>query len=61
MHRRNNVKLTKIVLTISFIILFGRFIYATIGSYSQHKSLQQAETEQGIAPVDQENQTDNTQ
>ncbi|MDR3430570.1 MAG: YfgG family protein [Rouxiella aceris] len=55
--------MAKIVLTISFIILPGRFIYATIGSYSRQKSQKQVKTEQSIAPINQENhqknQTDN--
>lgn len=60
MRNKNNVKMTKIVLTISFIILFGRLIYAAVGSYSHHKSQKQAQVEQSVVPATQESSSDKT-
>jgi len=60
MRNKNNMKMTKIVLAISFIILIGRIIYAGIGSYSHHQSQKQAQHEQVTAPVSQQNQPDKT-
>ncbi|KAB7895743.1 DUF2633 family protein [Rouxiella sp. S1S-2] len=60
MRKKNNIKMTKIVLTISFIILFGRLIYAAIGSYSHHKSQKQAQIEQSMSSATQENPSDKT-
>ncbi|MCC3705329.1 YfgG family protein [Rouxiella badensis] len=51
MRKKYNIKMTRIILTISFIILFGRLIYAAIGSYSHHKNQQQAQIEQPVTPV----------
>lgn len=42
MRRRTNVRMTRIVLAISFIILFGRMIYAGIGAISHHQDKQQS-------------------
>ncbi|WAT01402.1 YfgG family protein [Rouxiella chamberiensis] len=60
MRNKNNMKMTKIVLAISFIILIGRLIYAGIGSYSHHQNQKQVQTEQRIAPVSHKNQPDKT-
>ncbi|TKI06680.1 YfgG family protein [Martelella alba] len=42
--RRTSFRITRWILFISFIILFGRFIYATIGAWQhqQHKSAEPA-------------------
>ncbi|EFE23904.1 hypothetical protein EDWATA_01059 [Edwardsiella tarda ATCC 23685] len=37
MKRRTNGHMTRIVLLISFIILFGRLLYASIGAISHHQ------------------------
>ncbi|MBS0970565.1 DUF2633 domain-containing protein [Chimaeribacter arupi] len=37
MRRRTNVRMTKIVLAISFIFLLGRMIYAGIGAVTHHQ------------------------
>lgn len=40
MKRRTNIRMTRIVLLISFIILFGRLLYASIGALNHHRSQQ---------------------
>ncbi|KAB8305728.1 MULTISPECIES: YfgG family protein [Rahnella] len=44
MSRKSNIKMTKIVLSISFIILFGRLVYSAIGAYTHHQNQKQSET-----------------
>ncbi len=43
--RRTSIRMTRWVLLISFIILFGRFIYAAVGAwqYQQGKTAEPAE------------------
>ena len=36
--RRTSVRMTRWILLISFIILFGRFIYASIGAWQHHQN-----------------------
>jgi len=45
MSRKINIKMTKIVLAISFIILFGRLVYSAIGAYSHHQNQKQSQTD----------------
>jgi len=45
MSRKSNIKMTKIVLSISFIILFGRLLYSAIGAYSHHQNQKQTQIE----------------
>ncbi|MEE8727637.1 MAG: YfgG family protein [Rahnella inusitata] len=46
MSRKSNIKLmTKIVLSISFIILFGRLVYSAVGAYSHHQNQKQTQRE----------------
>ncbi|WP_213989918.1 YfgG family protein [Sodalis sp. dw_96] len=40
--RRTSVRMTRWILLISFIILFGRFIFAAIGAW-QHQQVKPAE------------------
>ncbi|STC90335.1 Protein of uncharacterised function (DUF2633) [Edwardsiella hoshinae] len=40
MKRRTNIHMTRIVLLISFIILFGRLLYASIGAINHHQDQQ---------------------
>lgn len=48
MRKKNNIRMTKIVLAISFIILFGRLIYTAIGAYSHHQDQKNPQVEQSI-------------
>ncbi|UJD90477.1 DUF2633 family protein [Rahnella aquatilis] len=51
MSRKTNIRITKIVLAISFIILFGRLVYSAIGAYSHHQDQKQALTDtQTVGP-----------
>ncbi len=46
MRRRPSTQLTKIILLVSFLILFGRLLYAAVASLSHHqerRQLQQVE------------------
>ncbi|ADW74875.1 MULTISPECIES: YfgG family protein [Rahnella] len=45
MSRKTNIRMTKIVLAISFIILFGRLVYSAIGAYSHHQNQKQTRTD----------------
>jgi len=45
MSRKTNIRMTKIVLSISFIILFGRLIYSAIGAYSHHQNQKQPQAQ----------------
>ncbi|WP_431306752.1 YfgG family protein [Ewingella americana] len=40
-----------IVLTISFIILFGRLVYSALGAWSHHQNQKQTQVEQPIKPA----------
>jgi len=50
MRKKNNIRMTKIVLAISFIILFGRLIYTAIGAYSHQQDKKSPQVEQSITP-----------
>jgi len=50
MRKKNNIRMTKIVLAISFIILFGRLVYTAIGAYSHHQDKKNPQVEQSITP-----------
>ncbi|MFU2318560.1 YfgG family protein [Rahnella sp. PCH160] len=50
MSRKSNIKMTKIVLSISFIILLGRLVYSAIGAYSHHQTQKQTETPAEVRP-----------
>ncbi|MBU9812999.1 DUF2633 family protein [Rahnella sp. C60] len=51
MSRKTNIRITKIVLAISFIILFGRLVYSAIGAYSHHQDQKQTLTDtQTVGP-----------
>ncbi|ACY83793.1 DUF2633 family protein [Edwardsiella piscicida] len=54
MKRRTNIRMTRIVLLISFIILFGRLLYASIGALNHHRSQQNTSVEQSqpLTPSD---------
>ncbi len=41
MRRRPSTQLTKIILLVSFLILFGRLLYAAVASISHHQERQQ--------------------
>jgi len=51
MSRKTKIKMTKIVLTISFIILFGRLIYSAIGAWSHHQNQKQTQVEHSEKPA----------
>ncbi|VEB95879.1 Protein of uncharacterised function (DUF2633) [Cedecea lapagei] len=53
MQRRNrfNNRMTRIILLISFLFFFGRFIYSSIGAWYHHKD-KKAETQQSSQQVD---------
>ncbi|WP_114193269.1 YfgG family protein [Edaphovirga cremea] len=51
MRRKTNIQMTKIVLVISFIILFGRMIYAGVGAIFHHQDKQKNQIEQPVAPA----------
>lgn len=40
---RFNSRMTRIVLLISFIFFFGRFIYSSVGAWQHHKSKKEAQ------------------
>ncbi|EHX2843497.1 YfgG family protein [Escherichia coli] len=40
---RFNSRMTRIVLLISFIFFFGRFIYSSVGAWQQHQSKKEAQ------------------
>ncbi|CNK24155.1 Protein of uncharacterised function (DUF2633) [Yersinia enterocolitica] len=49
MKRRPSTQLTKIILLVSFLILFGRLLYAAIASVSHHQERREAQrVEQSI-------------
>lgn len=39
---RFNSRMTRIVLLISFIFFFGRFIYSSVGAWQHHQSKKEA-------------------
>ncbi|ATM94906.1 Protein of uncharacterised function (DUF2633) [Yersinia frederiksenii] len=43
MKRRPSTQLTKIILLVSFLILFGRLLYAGIASMSHHQERRQSQ------------------
>ncbi|KQN68659.1 MULTISPECIES: YfgG family protein [Rahnella] len=54
MSRKSNIKMTKIVLSVSFIILFGRLVYSAFGAYSHHQNQKQTQTDtQTVGPQQQ--------
>ncbi|HAG8895394.1 TPA: DUF2633 domain-containing protein [Escherichia coli] len=40
---RFNSRMTRIVLLISFIFFFGRFIYSSVGAWQRHQSKKEAQ------------------
>ncbi len=40
---RFNSRMTRIVLLISFIFFFGRFIYSSVGAWQHHQSNKEAQ------------------
>ena len=40
---RFNSRMTRIVLLISFIFFFGRFIYSSVGAWEHHQSKKEAQ------------------
>ena len=46
---RFNRRMTRIVLLISFIFFFGRFVYSSIGAWYYHQD--KKESQQSTAPV----------
>lgn len=52
MRRKNkfNHHMTRIILLISFIFLFGRFVYSAIGAWYHHQ--EKVEAQQSCQPVD---------
>ncbi|CNE05859.1 Protein of uncharacterised function (DUF2633) [Yersinia nurmii] len=52
MRNKKSTQLTKIILLVSFIILFGRLLYAAIAAIPHHQERNQSE--QIEQPVDQE-------
>jgi len=49
MLRKNKIKMTKIVLAISFLILFGRLVYSGLSAWSHHQ--EQTQVEQSVKPA----------
>ncbi|ALQ45478.1 putative inner membrane protein [Raoultella ornithinolytica] len=47
---RFNRRMTRIVLLISFIFFFGRFVYSSIGAWYHHQD--KIESQQSTIPVD---------
>ncbi|VFS78581.1 Protein of uncharacterised function (DUF2633) [Raoultella planticola] len=47
---RFNRRMTRIVLLISFIFFFGRFVYSSIGAWYHHQD--KIESQQSTLPVD---------
>ncbi|EEV5749285.1 DUF2633 family protein [Escherichia coli] len=47
---RFNSRMTRIVLLISFIFFFGRFIYSSVGAWQHHQS--KKETQQSTLSVE---------
>ncbi|WP_145571288.1 YfgG family protein [Yersinia bercovieri] len=43
MKRRPSTQLTKIILLVSFLILFGRLLYAAVASISHHQERREAQ------------------
>lgn len=51
-HKFNN-RMTRIILLISFLFLFGRFVYSAIGAWYHHQD--KVEAQQSSLPVDNTN------
>ncbi|MDR0219754.1 MAG: YfgG family protein [Enterobacteriaceae bacterium] len=49
--KNKTAQITKLVLLISFLILFGRFIYSSIAALDHHLQKQQSVTEQMNVPA----------
>ncbi|MBU4681422.1 DUF2633 family protein [Cedecea davisae] len=56
MQRRNrfNNRMTRIILLISFLFFFGRFIYSSIGAWYHHQD-KKVETQQSSQQIDSAN------
>ncbi|MCT4701458.1 YfgG family protein [Enterobacteriaceae bacterium H20N1] len=52
-HRFNN-RMTRIILLISFLFLFGRFVYSSIGAWHHHQH-QKMQVQQSSLSVDTTN------
>nr|WP_201279456.1 YfgG family protein [Cedecea colo] len=52
-HRFNH-RMTRIILLISFLFLFGRFVYSSIGAWYYHQD-QKAQLQQSSLSVDSTN------
>nr|WP_229746501.1 YfgG family protein [Hafnia psychrotolerans] len=51
MSKKTKIKMIKIVLTISFVILFGRLVYSALGAWSHHQNQKQTQLEQPTTPA----------
>jgi len=51
MSKKANIKMTKIVLAISFIILFGRLVYSAVGAGAHHQTQKQTQVDQSTTPA----------
>ncbi len=48
---RFNTRMTRIILLISFLFFFGRFVYSSIGAWYHHQDkLESQQTSLGIGP-----------
>lgn len=56
MRRRHrfNSRMTRIILLISFLFLFGRFVYSSIGAWHHHQD-KKADAQQSSLSVDNTN------
>nr|WP_237391219.1 YfgG family protein [Cedecea sulfonylureivorans] len=56
MRRRHrfNGRMTRIILLISFLFLFGRFVYSSIGAWQHHQD-KKADAQQSSLSVDNTN------
>ncbi|NTZ45358.1 MULTISPECIES: YfgG family protein [Lelliottia] len=52
MHKRNrfNTRMTRIILLISFLFFFGRFVYSSIGAWYHHQD--KIQSQQVSQPLD---------
>jgi len=53
---RFNTRMTRIILLISFLFLFGRFIYSSIGAWYHHqdKKEQNQQSQQNNQPIERD-------
>ncbi|SIP74063.1 YfgG family protein [Xenorhabdus innexi] len=49
-NKKKTAEITKLILFISFLILFGRFIYSSIAALEHHQQKQQNMMEQSSSP-----------